>query len=164
MLSRPAVVNDGMVNKIALLLFAGIVVTAMGTGAIIGLEVSGRGLLGGSGGADATDTTPTATPTPDGGERRAPEATAGSTATVTARSTPTATRTPVPEATPQRSPTATPTPGTPTVAAGSFDERRIERPIVELINERRADSGLQGLRHRDDLRRMAGNHSRRMAA
>lgn len=146
-----------MANKIALLLLAAIVVTATGAGAALGLYVSGSGSLADLGGGDDGGGDATPTPATDGGD-------AGSGGDRTP--TPTTT-TPTESATDESvswtdTPASTATPET--VPPESFNESNIEALVVEAINERRAELGKDSLRALPEIDRMAGNHSRRMAA
>jgi uncharacterized protein YkwD len=181
-----------MANKIALLLLAGIVLTAVGAGAAIGLYLTGGGdggtasptpASGGGaatptatagnatgGGANATANGTTATPT---GTGTTATPSAAPTATPTTAPTPTATATPDLPLTPTPPPTDSPTPtatGTPTatptpqpVSPAGFNETRVEVLVREEINDRRAERGLDRLFVRDGMPEMAKNHSRRMA-
>lgn len=148
-----------MANKIALLLLAAIVVTATGAGAALGLYVSGSGSLadlgGGGGGDGGGDATPT--PATDGGDAES----GGDRTTTTTATTPTESATDE-SVSWTDTPAATPTPET--VPPESFDESNIETLVVEEINERRAELGKDSLRALPEIDRMAGNHSRRMAA
>lgn len=162
-----------MANKFALLLLAGIVVTATSAGAAIGVYLGDGGPLLGGGGGDGGDggggsavpTTTATTPTTtaargDGDDREGGSGTAtdrpgsaDSTPPPTATATPSATATPVPE--------SSPTPGP--IRPDSFNETKIRLLVVEEINDRRVDRGLEKLRSDEVLTRMAENHSSRMS-
>ncbi|WP_254821336.1 CAP domain-containing protein [Haloglomus halophilum] len=166
-----------MANKIALLLLGGIVVTATSAGAAIGVYLGDGGpLLGGNndGGdgsaaptatltATATATTAPATDADAGGGNGDSDGGGGGTATEEPGSAgttppPTSTATP-PTATPEPDATATPGP----VRPDSFNETKVRLLVVEEINDRRVERGLERLRSDEVLTRMAGNHSRRMS-
>jgi uncharacterized protein YkwD len=164
-----------MANKIALLLLGGIVVTATSAGAAIGVYLGDGGpLLEGGGEGDGGSAAPTATLTAtataatdagggDGGSGGSSDD-GGGTATEEPGSAgttppPTSTVTPPPTATPEPDTTATPGP----VRPDSFNETKIRLLVVEEINDRRVERGLEKLRSDEVLTRMAGNHSRRMS-
>jgi uncharacterized protein YkwD len=163
--------ND-MANKIALLLLGGIVVTATSAGAAIGVYLGDGGPLLESGGdgeegsAAPTSTltaTATATMTTDSGGGDG-DGGGGGTATEVPGSAgttppPTSTGTPPPTATSEPDATATPGP----IRPDSFNETKIQLLVVEEINDRRVERGLEKLRSDEVLTRMAGNHSRRMS-
>jgi uncharacterized protein YkwD len=138
-----------MAKKVALFLLAGVVVSAMGVGAAIGVHLGGGSLLGvggGDGGAAATPT-PSASPT-DGPVDPSP--------------TPAVTATPV--ATSTSAATVTPSPSPESMSPDEFDEGRIEQLVRAAVNDRRRARGLEPLRMDGRLREMAGNHSRRLDA
>jgi hypothetical protein len=160
-----------MANKIALLLLGGIVVTATSAGAAIGVYLDGGGPLlesggdGGDGSAAPTPTlTATATAATDTGDGGGNSDDGGGTATEKPGSAgttppPTSTGTPPPTATSEPDATATPGP----IRPDSFNETKIQLLVVEEINDRRVERGLEKLRSDEVLTRMAGNHSRRMS-
>lgn len=148
-----------MANKIALLLLAGIVISATGAGAALGLYVSGSGPFADAGG-DETGDAATPTVTAAGGESSSDEeGTGNSEGTATPTVTPTGAEGPI--WTETGTPTVTPTPET--IPADSFNETRIASFVVAEIDERRAEQGRNGLRSLPELGRMATNHSRRMS-
>jgi len=162
-----------MANKIALLLLGGIVVTATSAGAAIGVYLGDGGPLlesggDGEGGSAAPTSTLTATATvatdAGGGDGGGSSDDGGGTATEGPGSTdttppPTSTGTPPPTATPEPDATATPGP----VRPDSFNETKVRLLVVDEINDRRVERGLEKLRSDEVLTRMAGNHSRRMS-
>ncbi|WP_276260467.1 CAP domain-containing protein [Haloglomus litoreum] len=162
-----------MANKIALLLLGGIVVTAATAGAAIGVYVGDGGqLLGdGTGGGSAAPTptvTPATTATPtatsggnDGGGDGDGAGETGTEEPGSANTTPPPTSTATPAATATRTPEGTPTPGP--VRPDSLNETKIQLRVIDEINDRRVDRGLQKLRPHEVLTRMAVNHSQRMS-
>lgn len=156
-----------MADKLALLLLGGILVTATGAGAAIGIYIGGDGPLldsvGGVGAADATATASAADASggpgeggTDGGGTERQSATPAPTATPNG-----ATDDGPPPSTATPTETRTPTPGP--LGPDSLNETRIELLVVAEINDRRVERGLQKLRRDEVLFRMAGNHSRRMS-
>lgn len=144
-----------MADKIALLLLAGIVISATGAGAALGLYVSESGPFADAGDAGTGDAaTPTVTAasegSADGSEEEGGSGDAGGTASQPA--TPTATEGPIPTGTPPAE----------TAAADSFSETRIASLVAEAVNDRRVERDLEKLRRDDELTWMATNHSHRM--
>lgn len=143
-----------MVNKVAVVLVGGIVLVAVVViGGVAALVLGSGGDAGQTGTPTAVEpvpltTTGPASPTATG----TPVATPGRTTTPTPTATPTATRTPTPQ---------------PTVALSEFDHHRIEVLVVRMINDRRADAGLDTLRSNTTtprrVREMARGHSNAMA-
>jgi uncharacterized protein YkwD len=144
-----------MVNKIAVILVGGIILVGVVVIGGVAALVLGDGGTAGTGTPGAVQ--PTALPTDIAGTATAATATAGG-STVTPTPTPTATATP----------TATPTPTPqPTVALSEFDHRRIEVLVARMINDRRAEQGLDRLATNSSVanrvRAMARNHSHMMS-
>jgi len=142
-----------MANRVAVLVMGGLVVVGLVVvGGVVALVLGGMS-AGGAGTPTADAHTPLS---PDDG------GSAAGTATGTAHGTVAPTPTPAPTATPTPTPTARPT-----VAPAAFDAERIEVLVFELVNERRAEEGLDPLEMNrslaSEVREMARNHSETMA-
>lgn len=125
-------------NKGVVVVVAVIALTGIGVGAFVALEMGGTN--GGPANGTATDTAT------DGGTTGT--ATATSTVSDTATSTVTDTQTP----------TSTPTP------APEIDATTLEAAVLEEVNDRRAERGIDRLSTLDTLTEMARFHSDNMAA
>lgn len=149
------------VNKPTLLIAGGGVVALVVVAVLVGAALTQPNAP--SVGGESTPTPVEATPLPP------LETTTGGPATATPSGPATATATPYPTLTPTPSPSPTPTatPELTEVPADSFDEREVERLVVEYINERRSAAnystlGVDGATA-DRLTEMARGHSVDMA-
>jgi len=134
-----------MVNKAALSVLGVIVLVSMGVGVLIGMQIGGGG----------ADTTSESTPTAGANTEQGP---GGSGDTDPAR------RTTIPG---DDVTTIQPPDGDPTIPARQFEPGEIREKVKSLINQRRANRGLQELstsgQITDRLDRMAHGHSVEMA-
>lgn len=129
-------------NKGVVVVVGAIALTGIAIGGFVAME------LGGTNGVPA-DGTATGTPNPTDGPT---SGTATGTATATASDTGTAT------ASDTATPTATPTP------RPEIDEAELEAAVLEAVNDRRAERGIDRLSTLDTLVAMARFHSDNMAA
>lgn len=141
-----------MASKLALLLLGGIVISAAGAGAALGLYVGGSGPFADAGDGAGTPATPTVTAASEGSADGPEEDGSGDAESTTG-----------PGATPTATEGPTATPPVETVAADSFNQTRIASLVAEAVNDRRAERNLGNLRRDDELARIATSHSRRMS-